>query len=132
MVADHLLRVEQGVLAVLRDGTPVRKRRLADLPRYALVWLVLTRGIRVRVPVRGVTPDADVDVAAVRAGWEAARDGLREWLAGLDRAALRRPVFRHPIAGPMNPEQTLLFLRRHWDHHLRQIRRIRGAPGFPG
>ena len=26
---------------------------------------------------------------------------------------------------------TLRFIRRHHDHHLRQVARIRAAPGFP-
>lgn len=132
MVAEHLWFVDRGVVDALRSGQTIRNRRLKDLPRYALVWAVLVFGIRVRVPVRGVDPSREPDLEALPKAWDATRAELRGWLSGLDRTDLRRRVFRHPVAGPMTPAQTLDFLRRHWDHHLHQIRRIRKSPTFPG
>ena len=37
----------------------------------------------------------------------------------------------HPVAGPLNLSEGLMFMNRHLGHHLRQLDRIRRHPNFP-
>ena len=60
-----------------------------------------------------------------------ARTSLEVYLDSTPASKLSETMFRHPIAGPMNVEQSLLFVTRHFDHHRRQISRIRRSGAFP-
>lgn len=133
-VAHHLVRVEQEVLRSLRDPAQAHPRSpgVRDRVGALVVWAVFRLGVRVRVPVRGVRPDPEPSLNQVERGWSETRPALRAYLAGVGEADRSAAVFRHPIGGPLTAEETLRFLTRHWDHHLRQLRRIRAAPGFPG
>ncbi len=132
-VTHHLLLVEQGVLGVLADrgrASPGR-RRIRDRIGSVAVRVVFALGIRVKVPVRGVRPKAGVPLEEVRQQWDDTRAALSVYLESITEAALRQPVLRHPVSGPMDVLQGLVFLTRHFDHHLRQVERIRRAAAFP-
>ena len=132
-VAHHLLLVEQGILGVLFDGgrAPPVSRGVRDRIGRAAVRLVFALGIRVKVPVRGVRPKGNVSLEEIRWQWDDTRAALAGYLEGITEATLRRPILGHPIAGPMDVLQGLVFLTQHFDHHLRQIARIRRATAFP-
>ncbi len=132
-VAHHLLLVEQGVLRVLSDAerAPPGPRRIRDWIGSAAARLVFALGIRVKVPVRGVRPKAGVPLEEIRQQWDDTRAAVAGYLEGTTEATLRRPVLRHPVSGPMDVLQGLIFLTRHFDHHLRQVARIRRAAAFP-
>lgn len=57
----------------------------------------------------------------------AALHNLRPRLERIDGAALRYP---HPVAGPINAYQWLLFVGSHEDRHRRQIEALKQSPGF--
>ncbi len=131
-VARHVQLTERAIAGSLRrgaGGVPARrtwKQRLGNV----VVGTVLRLGIRVRLPIRVVTPEEGLDLEAVSAEWERERAALSDLLEKVDRAALRAPAFVHPVAGPMDLGEALGFLERHFDHHLRQLARIRRCPGF--
>lgn len=132
-VANHLLLVERVAMGVFRDP-PVGKwsrRTLANRIRYAMVTAVLLFGIRVRLPLEAITPRNTLPLDVMAAEWEGMRAELRRHLEGITPAQLTQLVFKHPIGGPLAIEDAMTFLVRHFDHHLRQIRRISRAPGFP-
>ncbi len=56
---------------------------------------------------------------------------MASFLEQADESDLRRPAFKHPVAGPLDLSEAMLFLVRHFDHHLRQAGRIRRSPTFP-
>ncbi len=132
-VARHVQLTERAIAASLRRGAgavPARrsfKQRVGNL----VVGAVLRLGIRVRLPIRAVTPEDALDLDAIRGEWERERGDLRGLLEKVDRDGLSSPAFVHPVAGPMDMREALGFLERHFDHHLRQLERIRRAPGFP-
>ena len=132
-VAHHLMLVEQATLQVLnnrRRAEPMR-RRLRHVVGSVLVRLVFALGIRVKVPFRGIEPRPDVPLPELKQQWEQVRREMAAYLDGITEDALYPPVLAHPIGGPMNIPQGLDFLVRHFDHHLRQVARIRRAPAFP-
>ena len=132
-VAHHLLLVEQSTLQFLSSpqrAAPTR-RRLRHLVGLPLVRLVFALGIRVKVPIRGIKPRPDLPLPELKQQWEEVRTAMAAYLDGITGDALQEPVLAHPIGGPMNIPQGLDFLVRHFDHHLRQVARIRSAPAFP-
>lgn len=131
-VAEHLELVESAMLGTMRQ-TRATGRTLRRRPKnylgYAIFRVVMATGIRVRVPGRVQTivtpPDSTGDLDAIAARWAQTADALEAHVRGCGPDELRRFVALHPITGPLTPRQVLLFLRRHLDHHRRQIRRIR-------
>ena len=134
-VARHLSLVDKGTARVLHEKrvTGVARRALLDVVyRAPALGFYLRSGlIRARVPVKSVIPDADAPLDAIAARWADARRSLAEYLERIDDATLRTIVYRHPFGGFMDIRATLGFLRRHHDHHMKQVARIRRAPGFP-
>ena len=112
-------------------GMQSGKRRLRYRIGNALVWAVLKTGLKVKNPVPEAAPDRDISHEQLEAAWEQARTDLRAFLEALQEAELKDAAYKHPIAGPLNVEESLEFLVGHLDHHLRQLNRIRKHPDFP-
>jgi hypothetical protein len=133
-VAQHLTLVDAKTTRVLAE------RRVSGVPRRAvldvvyrarlldLLWLT---HLRVKMPVKGVAPDPSVTLTATAQRWMDARTALRAYLDGMDDAAARAIVYRHPVGGYMTISDTLRFLEKHHDHHMHQVARLKRAPDFP-
>ena len=132
-VAHHLVLVDQSTLQALSNGrrTGSMRRKLRHRVGSALVRLVFALGIRVKVPFRGIEPRPNVPLPELKQQWEEVRTAMAAYLDGITEDALHEPVLAHPIGGPMNIPQGLDFLVHHFDHHLRQVARIRRASAFP-
>ena len=132
-VAHHLYLAEAASVAAMEKaaGRPSRRRGLVKRLGYFGVWVVLKLGLRVKNPAPAATPDADVDLEAVDRDWREVRARLAALLERLGESGRHSAAMMHPVAGPLDLEEALLFLGRHLDHHLRQIGRIRQHPRFP-
>lgn len=131
-VVQHLCLVEeltlQQVDAPLAPG--VSRATLRTRVGALVVRVVLSLGIRVRMPTRRVAPEPPLPFEESSRRWMEAAAALRERLPSL--AARSGPVMFHPVAGPRTLPQALDFLLAHLQHHRRQLDRITGSPGFPG
>lgn len=137
-VAEHLLHVEREVVkASTKQGVERRGQR-----RTLRQWLA-TKGfravtrlnIRIKVPgkVAGlVTPGSTPDLNALWSEWRDVHETLERYLETIGPADIDDMAFRHPIMGPTSVRGILPFFIQHFDHHMRQVRRIRGSVGFPG
>ncbi len=100
-----------------------------------ILFLAVMRGhLRIRVPrkVAGrVTPATDPDMDALWAEWRELHDSLERHLETISEDNLGDRAFKHPIIGPTSVRGMLPFLTRHFDHHMRQVRRIRSSRDFP-
>ncbi len=125
-VVQHLVLVDELAARQLitpREGS--RPRRIATTRlAYFVMLVVLRTPIRIKAPSKAVVPSAHVALAALESRWNAARAHLEEHLASLAPDALRRPVYRHPIAGWLTIPETLGFLEAHVAHHAAQLARI--------
>ncbi len=122
-IVEHLVLSEVGVfgdLAQLGHQTPL-PRRTRDRILYLLVMFILRFDIPVSVPSPAMNPKGGLSLAEVRVQWEANHDRLRAWVATSNQSLLDRPLFRHPVAGPMTTAQALRMLEVHLDRHVRQI-----------
>lgn len=132
-VAEHVLIAEQlATDTMLRlAGRPSRRRNLMQKLGYAVVWLILKLGLRVNTPSRLLAPTGGMTLREIRAEWDASRARLRQYLEGLEDGALQVAGFGHPLAGPLNLREGLLFLQRHTRHHQEQLERLKHHARFP-
>jgi hypothetical protein len=137
-VADHLLHVEREVMkASTKQGVERRgQRRTLKQWLAAKGFRAVTRlNIRIKVPAKVaglVTPGSAPDLNALWAEWRDTHDQLERYLETIGPANVDDMAFRHPIIGPTSVRGMLPFLVSHFDHHMRQVRRIRASAGFPG
>jgi hypothetical protein len=130
-IVHHLALTERAILAAATKPDVRRTGRRASVMGSALLWGVLTFGIRVRVPYQQLTPRRGISLSDAEREWEDARQHLKPLLEALPRNRLQEMAFRHPIAGPIRFSGLPRFLRRHCAHHLQQIERIQRHPDFP-
>lgn len=129
----HLVLVDEGTLRflTLKAPRPANGRTFVHRLRWMALKLAAPGPTRVRAPNAAIIPAEDVPVETLVARWEAARAALESHLERITESQLDLLVFKHPIAGPLPIIETLEFLELHLIHHGHQIRRIRGAPGWP-
>ncbi len=132
-VGHHLVIAEQRTADAIKKHRGMRTGRRSL--RYKLgslgLWFVLKTGVRVKNPVPEAAPDEDIDLDGLLELWSQARVDLEAVLSETKERGLEYAAFRHPVAGPWNVEQALVFLVAHLDHHLRQLDRIQHDPAFP-
>ena len=56
--------------------------------------------------------------------WDLVRSALKETLVLIHGDELKRKVYKHPVAGKLNIQQGLIFLREHTHHHTPQIKNL--------
>jgi hypothetical protein len=88
---------------------------------YGVVMFILRFDIPVRVPSPDLEPRGSRPLEELRAQWEANHELLRNWIESSDPFTLARPLFVHPVAGPMTTTEALRMLEVHLDRHVRQI-----------
>jgi uncharacterized damage-inducible protein DinB len=132
-VVNHLERVDHGAVQMMQHPTALAgklRRRPKNIVGYAILRIVLATGIRVSMPPKVkamVTPSADGSLSELRDRWRESAAALEKYFERFTKADRRRLVALHAVGGPLTPERLLLFIDRHFRHHLRQIRRIRSA-----
>lgn len=136
-VAQHVLHVEREVTkAATKPGVERRGRRRTprELAGMIVFLAVVKLNFRIRVPqkVAGlVTPGADPDMNTLWTEWRELHERLERHLETVSEENLGDMAFKHPIVGPTSVRRMLPFLTQHFDHHMRQVRRIRSSRGFP-
>ena len=132
-VADHLARVEAAVVQEIRHrrSKPHARKHFRDRIGAGIVRLIFALGVRVKMPIPQIAPGNDLPVEQTEQRWKETRQVLRQLMDEVTPATRERPAMRHPVGGPLTAAETLRFVTRHFDHHLRQIRRIRSSPAFP-
>ena len=133
-VMEHLMLSEE---ASLDWVTRTRRGRVLQRRWYhgALALLIaraLDSAMRVPWTGRRITPTGTSDLATLQRQWAEVAAGWQAYARSITGAAENALVFRHPIGVPMNAQETLVFLRRHFDHHMHQVRRIERSMGLPG
>ena len=132
-IVEHLVLAETDVFGDLDTLGERRSRRRQPRDRllYPLVMFILRFGIPVRVPSQGMVPRGERRLDELRAEWEANHARLGAWIRASDPGSLERPLFVHPVAGPMTTTQTLKMLDVHLGRHDRQIMAILEATPSP-
>lgn len=136
-VAQHVLHVEREVTkAAMQPGVERRGRRRTprEWARRIAFLAIVKLSLRIRVPQKvadRVTPAADPDMDALWPEWSELHENLARHLGIVREENLGDMAFKHPIIGPTSIRGMLPFLTQHFDHHTRQVDRIRRSPRFP-
>jgi uncharacterized damage-inducible protein DinB len=92
-----------------------------------LVLLIILQ----RIPIKYKAPRTVVErtppamsQAELQKAWEAVRADLKNLLLYMKPEDARKKVYKHPIAGRLNIQQCMIFLREHLIHHQPQIHRL--------
>jgi hypothetical protein len=131
-IAHHLVLGEREVLQQLRsqNNLPNLRRSLRDRLGAATVGMAFRYGFRVRTPMQSVIPRNGLSYEEISVAWDETRAKLAAYLSEVIEASYDRLVFRHPVAGWMNIEQTLDLMRQHITHHMRQVERTEISLGI--
>ena len=127
-ILEHLALAERAVLQNLPEPSrleaqePDFRQRVA----YAVVTFMLRLRIPVRVPSPEMVPMGERSLLDVRRIWDENARWLRAYVA--HGQGLEKPVFQHPVAGPMTVSQAVRAARLHLAVHRRQIWRILEHP----
>ena len=131
-VLDHVIKTESTILAMVRQQLPNKNRvTLQNRAGAMLVNAIMRSPIRVKVPRQAtmVLPSTESDLPDITANWSRTRDDIATLLESLTPEQMRIGAFRHPVAGWMNVNRTLMFLSVHLSHHVFQLERLKAASG---
>ncbi|WP_299990639.1 DinB family protein [uncultured Pontibacter sp.] len=127
-IVAHLIQVEQLTNSYIQrkvQEEELESASLAHTLRSLLLRVALHSGMKFKAPAAVAKVPAHASLNSLRIQWDAARYQLEDTLTELPRPLLDKCVFRHPYAGMLTITQTLAFLQDHFDHHARQISRLR-------
>ena len=60
----------------------------------------------------------------IKADWDRSDEGFLQLIDRLEEHQLGWQLFKHPIIGRLDMQQTIKFMISHFDHHARQIKRL--------
>ncbi len=126
-IIQHMVLAERDVMQYLPEPEELihRKRGLRARIFYVVVLLILRWNIRVPVPSKGMVPDGNTSLSELRQQWDENMRWFREYVDSLGPEDLKRAVFSHPLAGPLNGPQAGTLAQYHFEAHLRQINKVK-------
>lgn len=135
-VAQHVFHVEREVTrAAAKPGVERRGRgrTIREWIGFALFLAIVHFNVRIRIPekvVGRVTPNSEPEMAPLWRQWDDVHASLERFLETVTPGELSDMAFKHPIMGPTTVRGMLPFLLKHFNHHMRQVERIRRSAGF--
>ncbi len=132
-VIQHVMLVEQAFLRQAEadfESIP-GKLKFHPVIGSVIVWAVFAFNLRVKMPIKGIAPAGAAPLDQLVPRWEEKRTALKNYLETVDPKMIGRPIFVHPISGPLNIVRGVQFLKNHFHHHVDQIERIQRSINFP-
>jgi hypothetical protein len=100
--------------------------------RVFMLKMFLRSNKKFKVPPRaGVAPTGDISIGDLTEQWNQLRKDFAHLLDTFDVKSAQKLTFKHPRIGYINAHQVLVFLQEHFNHHLKQLDRIKSDSGFP-
>lgn len=131
-IAQHLMLSESAFLLQVTEKTfKPRKARFHPIAGTVIVWIVFKFGFHVKAPAKSVIPTEPMTVETSSVLWSEKRTVLKNYLEMLNETSARKKTFFHPVRGPIHTYALLDFLIIHFDHHMKQVKRIRRSPLYP-
>lgn len=124
----HLLLSEAGTLRYIRKKLQYAPNGLPDAGRFShfktivLEW-VLKTPIKIKAPAGLDNFPEEPLLEKIDADWSASRLEFKKMIEELSEKQLKWQLFKHPIIGRIDMEDTVKFLSAHYHHHKKQIKR---------
>ena len=133
-VMEHLISSEVGTLEYMKKKTQARADEIPVAGEESTAGSEqLKRALQSekKWKMPGVLPDPTgaQSFENMQAYWDGLREKYRAFLEDLSADYHDRAIFKHPISGRMNLEQTIEFLVDHLVHHGYQLKRIKSEVG---
>lgn len=129
-IVEHLIMSENGTLEYLNRKAQAAAEELeaageqeAEVSRK--LNLALKSDQRWEAPAVLAPPRGDQPLTRLEEQWSDLRGRWKKFLEELPEAYHNKKMFRHPLAGRLNIEQTLSFVEHHIKHHVHQLRRLK-------
>lgn len=126
-VLAHVILAERLSLGYLRK----KIQKPESIPRSGMAGAFKSRALalflrlpfKVSAPARSAeVPDA-AELSDLTRDWIEVRSGWQDFLKDYPIELANKAIYKHPVAGRLNLEQTLRFLIEHLSRHTRQIER---------
>lgn len=128
-VMDHLTLAEHNSLLYMKKKLSVtdkfKKSNLNTLWRLFLLKAALNLPMKWKAPKIVADARNEKNYEQAKAAWIEVRNGLRDLLEQFPEQYLDSEIFKHPLAGKFTVVQALSFMHTHFNHHLKQIDRIK-------
>lgn len=131
----HLMTAERNGLTYMTKKVQgiddLEKGGLTSDLRLALLNSFLRLPVKYEAPAAAqFQPREYYDFKEIEAEWDQLRQEWRDFLDEFDKDSAEKLLFKHPIMGRFNLQQTLRFIYEHVDHHRAQLKRIQEHPDF--
>ena len=125
-IVEHMAVAEREVLMGLPERSALKTydRTLKNRLMLKVVMFVLGRRIKVKVPSRTMNPKGEADLRRIIEMWDESQKWLTDYVSGCSPEELRKAVFSHPVAGPIDVEQTVDMGMAHLESHRAQIEKL--------
>ena len=93
--------------------------------RMKLLELIFFTGIKMKAPK--ITYDSmpkNIEIKKLRKTWIKSRKSFEVLVNALDESILEKGILRHPIAGRIDINMTLQFIKMHFHHHRKIIAKL--------
>ena len=93
--------------------------------KMKLLELIFFTGVKMKAPK--ITYDSmpqNIEIKKLRETWLKSRKSFQELVNSLDKAILKKGILRHPIAGRIDINMTLQFIKMHFHHHRKIIAKL--------
>lgn len=129
-VVDHIINSEKGTLGYMMKKTLAKADELpergeAEQSAGNQLNAALKSDRKWKAPAVLPDPADNRSLQEMAAYWEGLQLKIREFTSNLDAAYNNKLIFRHPLSGTLDMEQTVAFLANHIEHHMYQIKRIK-------
>lgn len=127
-VLTHLSNAEFGILRYIEKKMQGMDS-LKDKNAWSMVRSVLLKGLllsplKYKMPKQLPEPSNELSYDQLKHQFTKNRQRIEALIKSFPEEALDKLIFRHPFAGRLSLYQTLIFMKDHYSHHLKQIDRI--------
>jgi hypothetical protein len=115
---DHLIQVHRGVVLGLRAKEPLPRRAPFFLVRRTMVGFVLRNAIPVPAKGAQLSCPAEADFASMAGDLQKLQTKLE--LRASEGIPPDQLVMNHPVAGPLNFDETMAIVHAHLVYHIKR------------
>lgn len=130
-VVEHLLLVETGSLQYMQKkykyGKNIPRAGWGTKIRYTLFRFAFDLPFKWKAPKVASTLPEQSELKDVQTRWEQTRQQMNAFIEAMPERDYHLSIFKHPFAGRLNLYQTFGFYTTHFEHHLKQIERIKAT-----
>ncbi len=124
----HLYISESGTLQYIqkriKEGKVSKTTGFNNFFNNTLLAVALKMPLKYKAPKSVSEVPQSVDIKDLLHAWDEQNHSFRETIRNMPKSYADKEIFKHPVAGKFNIDQTVNFIIEHFEHHLPQIKSI--------